>query len=326
MRKLGLILHLIVLGIAAQGYAQAQGASSGVYPRQAIRVIVPLSAGGPTDIAARFVSDHLRSKFGVSVVVDNRPGAGGVVGMSQLARAVPDGYTLGVGNNSVFATMPLAQELPFDPEKDFSPITQLYAVAPILIVNAEQLRFNSLPELIQHAKSNPGKLTYAATTAAGVPALAMLLLQQSSGTSMVSVPYSGSAPVLNAMLGGHIAMAVDSPVVWLPQLRAGKARALVVFKEKRWSVLPDVPAIGEYYPGIGVTSWNGMYAPARTPNEIIEKLAAEIGGYLRDPEIAKKFLAQGMETVGNSPAELLAVLARDRKLFKDVVERAGIKP
>ncbi len=293
------------------------------YPTRAVTVIVPQAPGGTNDIVARVLAEELSKSLGQPFVVENRPGAGGNIGTQLAARAKPDGYTLLVTISSSQAINPaLYKQIPFDPVKDFEPITLLGSVPNVLVANPS-LPANSIPDLIALAKAKPGELKYASAGNGTLNHLLGEMLKSSTNIDLVHVPYKGVAPAITDVLGGFVPVAFASLPSVVSHLKNGKLKALGVSSAKRSPVLPDVPAIGETVPGYAGDLWVGLFAVARTPKEITAKLHAETLKALGSPAVREKLEAQGVEIATSTPEELAAKLKADLALWAQVVKASG---
>src|SRR5512144_2335881 len=283
---------LLVAGFAAGAWAQD-------YPTKPIRIVVPFPPGGATDLLARAVAQRLTEKWGQAVLVDNRPGAGGNIGSELVAKSAPDGYTLEmgtVGTHSINAS--LYAKMPYDHVKDFVPIILVAGVPNVLVVNPA-LPVNSVQELVAYAKANPGKLNFASSGNGTSIHLSGELFKVMAGVQMTHVPYKGSAPALQDLIGGQVQLMFDNLPPSLPQIKAGKLRALAVTTATRSPALPDLPTIAESgLPGFEASSWFGIVAPAGTPPAIVAKLNAEVAKWLASPEAQEKLLALGANPAG----------------------------
>jgi tripartite-type tricarboxylate transporter receptor subunit TctC len=295
---------LIRLGIALVATLGGLSAHAQSYPAKPIRIVVTYPPGGPTDIVARAVGQKLQEAWGQPVVVDNKPGAGGNIGTDLVAKSPPDGYTLVLSNFGPFIISPFVySKLPYDPVKDLTPIT-LAATSWFFVVVHPSVAATSVKELIALAKSKPGQLTFSSSGNASPSHLASALFQYSAGVKLTHVPYKGGAPAIGAVIAGDVQMAIESPPPIVPQVKAGKLRALGAARPDRSPLLPDVPTVREGgLPGFDVGSWYGFHAPAGTPPPIIEKLHAEMVKAMRTPELRERFAAVGADTVANSAAE-----------------------
>jgi tripartite-type tricarboxylate transporter receptor subunit TctC len=296
------------------------------YPTKSIRIIVPQSAGGSTDLAARVVTQRLSDALGHPIVVDNRPGAGSLNGTETVAKAPPDGYTLLAVAASFTINPSLHHKLPFDPVRDFTPITRFAALPHILVVHPS-LPVKSVKELIALAKSKPGELNYASSGIATSTHLATELFKHMTGTDMVQVPYKGGAPGVVGLLSGQVQLYFATISTALPHVKAGKLRALAVTTAKRSIVAPEFPTIAEAgVPGYEHASWIGLLAPARTPASIVSRLNSESIKVVNAPEVKSLLLRDGLEPVGDSPQEFAAVVKQEVSKWMAVVKAAGIKP
>lgn len=316
--------------LAASCAAVALGssmASAQTYPERPIAFIVPLAPGGIADVMSRMIAEHLQMKLGKPVIVDNRPGAGGNIGMDALAKAAPDGYTIGMGNIASHAINPAVyrERMPFDPIKDFAPISLVGITPSMLVVNPEKVPVRTVPELIAYARANPGKLNFGSSGVGTSLHLGMELFMQKTGTKMVHVPFRGSAPMLTALLGGQVDLAMDAASTSMQHVEAGKLRALAVTTPERAFFAPDLPPLKEFLPGVEITAWHGVMAPAGTPRPIVERLSAEIQAFLRSPAAEEKLRQQGVVRVGNTPEEFGRLMVEEVARFKPIVEQANVQ-
>ena len=317
-------LAALLVGLAAS-LAWTDGAAQ-VYPNRPIRVIVPQSAGGSTDLAARAVTQRLGDALGQPVVIDNRPGAGSLVGTDLVAKAAPDGYTL-LGVASSFSINPSLQaNLPFDPVRDFAPISRLCALPHILVVHPA-VPVKSVKELIALARAKPGQLNVATSGVSTSSHMAAELFMYMTGTKMVPVPYKGGAPGNIAVVSGEVQLYFATISTALPHIRAGKLRAIAVTTRKRTTAAPEYPTIAESgLPGYEHASWVGMLAPAGTPPAIISRLNGEIARIVHLPEVKEFLLSDGLEPEGDSAKEFTASIRNEVAKWFKVVKAAGIKP
>ena len=294
------------------------------YPTKPIRLVVPFGAGGVADLTARTVAQKMAEGLGQSVVIDNKPGAGGVVAGDAVAKAAPDGYTLLLMSNGTAVSAGLFKSLPFDTAKDFAPVSTL-GFFDLSIVVADNSRFKTLGELLAYARANPGKLNVGTINVGSTQNLAAELFKTSAGVDVQVVPFNGTPAVITALRGGQIDAAVEilSPVV--PQINARALRALAVMGEKRSATLPDVPTVAESgLKGFNVASWNAVAAPAKTPAAVVQRLNREIQAALKTPEVQKQLLAMHIEARGGSPEQLGQLLASETQRWGDVITRANI--
>lgn len=315
------------LGGAVVLLGLASGASGQGYPNRQITFIVPFPAGGVSDNFARAVAKPLGDRLGQSVVVENKPGAGGIIGTEAVANAAADGYTLLYGASGPMATYPFTyKKLPYDPLA-FTPV-QGVADSPLLLVVRAESPFKTLGELIDFAKKNPEKLNYASTGPGSSQNLAAVLLQKESGVTMTHVPYKGTAPAMQDLLGGRIDFMFDYPVVVKSQIDAGKMRAFGITTEKRHATMPDLPTFVEQgLPGIVLTAWASIVAPPGTPDAIVSRLSAALDEVLKDPAVIKYFNEQGSGVLqGLSKEKFRAFNVAEIAKMKDLVAKAGVIP
>jgi tripartite-type tricarboxylate transporter receptor subunit TctC len=306
-----------VLALSSQALAQD-------YPTRTIKMIVPTGVGGITDILARLVGKSISEQLGQAVIIDNRTGAGGILGTRAAAQADPDGYTLLMVFPSHAANPALYIKLPYDSEKDFAPISMVTKVSEILLVpNSSPAK--SIPEFIALARKE--QLNYASVGVGSLAHLATELFLSTAGVKMTHIPYRGVPQAQQAVMTGEVAAFFDTPITALPQIRAGAVRALGISTRKRLDVEPELPTIAESgLPDYEVTGWNGVLAPANTPRPIIDKLNKAIVEALKTPEIEKLLREQGLEPAGNSPEEFAAVMHSDIAKWIRVTREAGIQP
>ncbi len=316
-----------LFSMAHTAVAQSPSTGSGQpYPGKSIRIVVPAGAGGITDLLARIVGQKLGENIGQQVVIDNRAGASGIVGSEIVAKAPPDGYMLLMVYPSHAANPGLFAKIPYDTVNDFAPITMVSGVHLVLTVT-NSLPAKSVKEIIALAKRNPGVLNYGSTGTGSLGHLAAELFRSMSGAQITHVPYKGAPQVITALISGEIGMFFDPPITAVPQVKAGKTRALGVTTTKRLAVLPDVPTVAEAgVPGFEVIGWNGILAPAATPKPIIDKLHTEIVKVLRSPDIVERFTQNGVVIIGNTPAEFAAIVKTDVAKWVKVIKSAGIRP
>jgi len=314
----------LLLTLAA-GSAIAQA-----YPNKPLRWLIPFSAGGPTDVLARAIAPKLGEALGQVVLVENRVGAGGSLAMDAVAKAAPDGYTIGMGHTGTQAINPhIYAKLPYDPLKDFAPITPVVSYVNVLVVNPN-VPVRSVGELVAYAKANPDKVSFASGGKGATNHLSGELLRVLTGAPMLHVPYKGSAPALLDVISGNATSMFDILVTSLPQIRAGKVRALAVTSSKRSSYAPDIPTMVEAgvtgYGEAGSDLWFGVFAPAGTPRPIIDRLNAELVKALRTPEVSERIRQQAYDTWTLTPDEFTAFLRTDHAKWGQVVKLSGYKP
>jgi tripartite-type tricarboxylate transporter receptor subunit TctC len=325
MNKNFSVNNAVFLAVALLAVATMTNAAS-TYPTKPIRVIVPQSAGGSTDLAARVVTQRLSDMLGEPVIVDNRPGAGSLNGTETVAKAPADGYTLLAVAASFSINPSLHEKLPFDPVLDFSPITRFAALPHILVVHPT-LQAKTVKELIALAKAKPGELNYASSGVATSTHLAAELFRTMTGTDMVQVPFKGGAPGMVGLLSGQVQLYFATISTALPHVKSGKLRALAVTSAKRSVVAPELPTIAEAgVPGYEHASWVGLLAPSKTPAPVITKLHETSVKVVNMPEVKSLLLKEGLETVGDTPQEFSALIKREVSKWRQVVKAAGIKP
>jgi tripartite-type tricarboxylate transporter receptor subunit TctC len=302
-------------------------AAEPVYPNRPIRMVIPFAPGASNDITARLIAPRLSEALGYSVVVDNRGGAGGVLGADLVAKAQPDGYTLLMGSPGPLTVNPvLMAKLPYQPQRDFAAVTLIAIVPAILEVNPA-LPAKSVKELIALAHATPGKLAYASAGVGSVPHLAGELFKLIARVDVIHVPYKGSSPAITDLLGGQVSMFFDNMASAVPYVKAGRLRALAITTPRRSAALPEVPTMIEAgVPAYEAYSWNGVVVPAAAPKPVVERLAKEIAAVLALPEIGEKMKALGAEVVGNSPAAFAAFMEKESVKWGRVVREANIKP
>jgi tripartite-type tricarboxylate transporter receptor subunit TctC len=318
-RIASLLLGAALAVFAAFAHAQA-------WPSKPIKWVVPFAPGGTTDILARVVGEKLAIALGQPVVVENKPGAGGGVGADFTAKAAPDGYTIMGGTISTHAiNASLYNKLPYDPVKDFVAIT-LIARVPNMLVVTPSIPANNVKELIALLKANPGKYSFASSGNGTSQHLSGELFKTMAGVDMQHIPYKGSPPALQDVVGGQVAMTFDNITTAWPLAKGGKLKALAVTTAKRSAIAPDVPTLAESgLPGFEVGSWQGVFAPAGTPPEIVKRLNTEIVKILKLPDVQEKLVGLGAEPVGNTSEEFTAMVKAEVVKWADVVKKSGAK-
>ena len=310
--------------LAAALAVAAPPAFAQAWPDRAVRILVPAPAGSSLDVLARTIGEKLKDKSGATVIVENKPAAGGTVATAEVAKAAPDGHTLLLGFNGPLATGPLVQKVPYDVPKDLAPVVITSSQPNVLAVNAA-LPIKSVAELVAYAKANPGKLNYASVGNGSSSHLNAELLKSMTGIDAVHVPFNGSPPAVLATVQGETQMmfAVMQPLQ--AQVQAGKLRAIAVTTPKRFPLLPDVPAIAESgYPGFEALAWNGLVAPAGTPRPVIDKINAEVNAILKQPDVVQKMNAAGFDLIGGTPEDFAKLIAAETARWTPVVKRLGI--
>ncbi len=313
----------LALALAAQCLAGMALAAD--YPSKAIKLVVPYAPGGGADSVARIVARKVSENIGQPIVIENKGGAGSIVGTEVVAKAEPDGYILLLGQSGPISINPAVyKNLPYDPVKDFTPITMTTAYPYILVVNSE-LPAKSLQEFVALAKSKPGAMNYGSTGVGAANHLVAELFNSKAGLKMTHVPYRGTALAVGDLLGGQLTMVFGDPISVLPHIKSGKLRALAVTSLERSPVAPEVPTVAESgYPGFEALAWHGILAPARTPPAIVKKLNEEVAKALGDPETRALLVNQAMQTVGSTPEEFAAFIHKDIAIWKAVAAAANV--
>lgn len=314
-----------LLGVPAAVLAQDSAASSSNRP---VRLVVPYAPGGPVDITARALAERVRDTLG-TVIIDNRPGAGGNIGADAVAKATPDGLTIGIAATATHAVNPwLYRRLPFDPARDFAGITQMVRVPNVLVMNADtaaRLKINTLADLIAYAKRNPGQLNYGSGGNGSAGHLAGEMFKQGAGVFAVHIPYNGANPAQLALVSGQVDFNIDNLASAAANIKAGKLKALAVTTAKRSPMLPGVPAMAETLKGFEVDTWWGLAAPAGTPKDVIDKLNAAFTAALKSPETQQRFAMLMAEPVPTTPEQFGQLMQRERARYEPVVKRSGAK-
>ena len=319
-KHLHLFLASCLLGIVLHGQAAAQ-----TFPTKAITIVSPFAPGGNVDAMARVLATKLSESLGVPVVVKNVGGASGTIGMAEVARASPDGYTLLYTPNSLAILPALYSKLSFDPEKDLVPVSQFISSALVVSANPKS-NITTIADLISKAKAQPGKLNIGSSGIADPLQLGMEWIKTATGTEMVAVPYKGQGPMLLALLGGQVDVAILSIQLGLPYFRAGTLKPVAVTAAKRSAALPNVPTVAEsgLVPGYDLSSWHGVFVPSKTPPDIIAKLQKAISAVAQDPGVRKEVEATGNETIGGTQEQFQNLFTADVKRFKTIVRDARL--
>jgi tripartite-type tricarboxylate transporter receptor subunit TctC len=319
--KLGRIAVALAAALFVAGPALGQA-----FPGKSIRLIVPFPPGGGTDIVSRHVAKQLSESSGWTIVVENKAGAGGTLGLTEAARAAPDGYTIVMGQADNMVVAPALQKnLAINPLKDLTPVIQV-AASPFLFMSAAGSKYANLNDVIAEAKATPGKVSYGSAGSGTFTHLVMELLQQRGGFTMVHVPYKGASPAMADVIGGHIPMAALSIGSGMSGIQGGKLRGLAVTSLKRSPALPDVPTLDELgFKGFEANGWLGILVPNGTPPDVVARLNAEFAKAMQNAELRKTLLATGIEARTGTPQEFAALIARDTGTWHKIVETAGIK-
>jgi len=312
-------LSMLMSGMHNMVQAQA-------FPQRSVRMIVPFAPGGPGDVIGRTLSDRLAPLWGQPVVVDNKPGAGGNLGSDLTAKAPADGYTILLAANSHVTNGALYDKLPYDPIRDFTPISMVAYYALVLVTNLD-LPVRNLRDLVDYARAHPGKLSFGSAGTGTPTHLAAELFRGVAGIDLVHVPYKGAAPATADLLGGSLQGMFNNPVSALPQVKAGKVRAIATTGLQRSLTSPEVPTVAESgYPGFEAGTWFAMLGPAGIPREIVGRLSADLGRVLNLPEVRQRMAAQGVEAVPGTPDQLGATMRADLEKWTRVIRAGNIRP
>ena len=313
-------MTMLALTLAAASPALAE------FPDHVIRIIVPYPPGGTSDLLARAVAPRLGERLKQTVVIENRAGAGGVIGSQAVAKSPADGYTLLLGTIATHGILPILQKpAPYDAVKDFAPVTLLASTPNVLVANPSA-PVRNLAELLALARAKPGSVNFGSTSLGGSPHMSGELLKTMAQIDIVHVPYKGGGPMLIDLMGGQIPVGFDNLPSSINQIRAGKIRALAVTTAKRWPGAPEIPTMAEAgVPGYEASAWFGLLAPANTPKPIVELLQRHVAAILRQPEVEKMLLEQGAEAVGNTPDEFARLVAAELQKWTKVVAATGVK-
>jgi len=303
----------------------APGAWAQPYPSHPVRMVVPFAPGGATDIIARIVAQKLADRLGQSVVVENKPGAGTTIGNAEVAKAKPDGYTFLFAPTPFVISQVVYPKLPYDPQKDFAPVS-LLAVSPFILVVNAAFPARTTAELVAIAKAKPGTVTFASAGNGTVPHLAGELFKLRAGVDLVHVPYKGGGPAIVDLVSGQVPMMFATPIEVSPHVQSGRLRVLGTTSLARLAAMPDVPTLSESgYPDFEVLSFFGVLAPAGTPPEIVDRVAADLAAVMELPDVRDRFAQQSAEARVLGPAAFSAFLARERDKWADIVKRSGAK-
>ena len=317
---------LIVGGLAGAASLMAGTALAQAYPVKPIRFVAAFPAGGPSDIVARAIGRRMSEVLGQSVVIENRTGAGGNIGAEAVAKAAPDGYTVLLGGSYVTIAPSLYKKPPFDPIRDFAPVSLIVSNQYVLVTHPS-VPARTVRDLIKVAKAQPGKLNYASTGPGSPPRLCAELFKSMAGVDMVNITYKGATPALVDMIGGHIDVYFGGISGALPPIAGNKVRPLAVTSNRRSSQLPDIPTVAEAaLPGYDITTWFGLLAPAGTPREIVNKLNGVIVAIVGDPEMKNYLIGQGVDPVTNTPEQFAAYIKGEVPKLAKIVKAAGIAP
>jgi len=316
----------LILGAALLPLLPALSLAQDAYPSKPVRIVVPLAAASTVDIVARKLGEELAGPMGQQFVVDNRPGAGGVIGTSELIRAGADGHTIGMISSNHVINPSIMKSIPFDPVADITPISVIGAV-PLVLVAHPSFEASTVQELVALAKQKPGEIDYGSSGNGTVLHLAGVLLGDKAGIEMRHVPYKGTGPLTNDLVAGHVPLGFISVTAALPQIQAGTLKPLAVASAERVASLPDVPTLDESgVEGYNLASWIAMVGPPDLPQPIVDRLYAETKAVLEKPQVQEAFAAQGLVIVGSDPATTATFLGDELKKHADLVAASGVKP
>jgi tripartite-type tricarboxylate transporter receptor subunit TctC len=298
---------------------------SQTFPSKPIHIIIGFPPGGAIDTMARVLAPKISKELGQSVIIENKGGAGGVIGMQYVANAEPDGYTLILGTMGNFSITPaFVKDLPYNVTKDFQPITQVASATFLVLINPN-LPVKNIRELINYANTNPGKVYFSSSGNGGLPHIAGEMFNDAAGTKLVHVPYKGSAPSVTDVIGGQVQLTFESLAIGLPYLKANRLKALATTDSKRINSMPEVPTVSETIPGFTLKNWFGLAAPKQTSSDRINLIYRSIQSALKDPEVLKAFNDLGLDPVGDSPAEFSLFIRQDTQKWQNVFAKGHIK-
>jgi len=314
-------------GVFVASGAQSNAFAQSAWPDHPVKIVVPYPAGGSTDVLARFLAESLKEMFGQPFMIENRPGAGGNIGIATVTGSAPDGYTIGAATVGHFAINQfLYKSMPFDPERDMIPASMTWELPNVFVVATDHVPVKTLAEFVDWAKKK-GKISFGSPGVGTSPHLSGVLFAARTGLDAVHVPFRGAAQTIPAMLSGDVDFALDNLASYVSTIQSGKMRALAVTSAKRWPSMPDVPTMAEA--GIKdfvVTSWAAFIVPAGTPRPLIDKIAAAMKKISADPELQKRFEVAGAHCIASTPEEAVAFANKERAMWKDVVALSGLQP
>jgi tripartite-type tricarboxylate transporter receptor subunit TctC len=314
------LFALLAIACAAP-FAAAQA-----WPIKPVKMVVPFPAGGPTDVLTRVLSEKLSTAFGQPVVVENKPGAGGTIGADYVAKSAPDGYTLVMATGSTHSVGPYLGKVPYDPQKDFTPIVYVGSATNLLLVSPV-LGIDTVAELIAYARKNPGKLNYSTSGIGSVAHLTSEMFAAMAGIKLVHVPYKGTQLSIPDLMSGQVSMLFDNVMTAKPHVDSKKLKGIGISSLQRSSIVPDIPTIAESgLPGFDSWNWFGVFGPAGTPRVVVDRVNAEINRIVKDPAVKERFAQLGFEVAGGTPAEFAAVVASEAQKWSKVIRDANVKP
>jgi tripartite-type tricarboxylate transporter receptor subunit TctC len=313
-----------IIALALAGAVSSNALAQSKYPSRPLRVIVPYTPGGITDVATRMVTQEISKTLGQNVIVDNRPGANSIVGVEMAAKSAPDGYTLTSVIAAHAANQTLYPKLPYDSIKSFAPVS-LLVTAPLIVCVSNSLPVKTPKELVELAKAKPGQLTFASSGVGAAAHLTTELLMLTTGIKMIHVPYKGTAPALLDLSGGQVSVMMDTPGSMLPHVRGGKIKALGMASEKRIAAAPEIPTLIESGVNVVGGTWVGILAPAGTPREAVSILSKEMQTAVRKPELRERFVALGIDPAGTTPEEFAKFLRDEVEKWGKVIRAANVR-
>ncbi len=324
MKRGALLFACLAAVFAAESASVMAQPQRSEFPAKTVRIIVGYPPGGPTDLMARAVAPKLAESWGQQVIIDNRPGASGLIGAELTVRAAPDGYTL-LTVPVTYAVVPsMLTKMPFDVEKDLAPVA-LLAAAPFILVVHPTLPVKTVKDLIALARSRPGQINYASASPGGMPHLAGELFNGMAGVRMVHIPYKGGAPATTDLVGGHVLLMFNNMLSAMPHVKSGRLRAVAVTSARRSAALPELPTIAETLPGYEASGWYGSFAPAATPRELIAKINGDMNRAMRLPDVAQRLAGDGVEAVNVTPEHFATYLRQEVAKWGKVVKTSGAK-
>ena len=316
---------LITLVFLAATLTDSCPAAAETFPSKPLRMVIPYTPGGPTDLVGRALAAKMQEAFGQQVIVDNRAGAGGIIATEIVARAAADGYTMLLGTPGQLVTLPLLKpQLPYDVVRDFAPVTQVVTSPQVLVAGA-RLPFASVAELIAYAKARPGQLNYASVQTGGTGHLGMELLKQAANIEMLHVPYKGTAPALTDMIAGQVQLMFTSLPSIQPHIATGRLKLLATGAARRTPAIPDTPTVSETIPGFELATWYAIFLPRHTPPAVVNRLHAELVKILVSPAIERQFAQNGVEPANSTPQELAAYMRIETNRWGKVIKASGIR-
>ncbi len=305
--------------------ALASAAQAQPWPTRPIKMVVPFPAGGPTDVLTRVLSDKLATALGQPVVVENKPGAGGTIGADFVAKSAPDGYTLVMATGSTHSVGPYLGKVPYDPQKDFAPILYVGKATNILLVSPV-LGIDTVRELIEYARKNPGKLNYSTSGIGSVAHLTGEMFAAMAGVKLTHVPYKGTQQSIPDLMSGQVGMLFDNVLTGKPNAESRRVKGLAISSRERSPLVPDLPTVSESgLPGFDSWNWFGVFGPAGTPQAVVDRLNAELNRIVTDPAIRERFAQLGFETTGGTPAQFAAVVQSEARKWSKVIQDANVK-